>query len=91
MRKSIQKLFGMILPASGKRRAASKPDTSPRPCTPQAARSTAEYAPTEDPAAVLVRPYFLAHERRVEHDRRLRRRAGLVMVPHGIDLPEVVA
>ncbi|MFC3350173.1 hypothetical protein ACFOOM_22655 [Streptomyces echinoruber] len=45
-------------------------------------------------AVGLVRPYVLAHERRVEHERwqrRQRRRAGLVLAPQGIALPEVVA
>ncbi|MFC3346162.1 hypothetical protein ACFOOM_01665 [Streptomyces echinoruber] len=42
----------------------------------------------------IVRPYVLAHERHVAHERRQRRqrrRAGLVLAPQGIALPEVVA
>ncbi|MFF8448709.1 hypothetical protein ACF06Q_13515 [Streptomyces leeuwenhoekii] len=42
-------------------------------------------------AVGLVRPYLVAHERRVEHERRQRRRAGLVIAPQGVDLTEVVA
>ncbi|MER5489361.1 hypothetical protein ABT024_40160 [Streptomyces sp. NPDC002812] len=39
----------------------------------------------------LVRPYLVAHERKVEHERRQRRRAGLVLAPQGFDMSEVVA
>jgi hypothetical protein len=92
MRKRIEKLVRVILPATGRRRAPSvSEEASPHPQSPPRARSGAEYAPTEDPAIVLVRPYVLAHERRVEHERRLRRRAGLVMAPQGVVLTEGVA
>ncbi|MEV5881209.1 hypothetical protein AB0L74_00435 [Streptomyces sp. NPDC052020] len=63
---------------------------STRPQDAHATDPTAQHAPAEDPAAVLVRPYVLAHERRVERERRLRRRAGLVVAPQGVDLPGVV-
>ncbi|MEU7050271.1 hypothetical protein [Streptomyces eurythermus] len=39
----------------------------------------------------LVRPFLVAHERRIEHERRQRRRAGLITAPQGIDVSEVVA
>ncbi|WP_244176957.1 hypothetical protein [Streptomyces albus] len=45
----------------------------------------------DGPAIGLVRPYLIAHERRTERERRHRRRIRLVLVPQGIDLPEVVA
>ncbi|MEU0737997.1 hypothetical protein [Streptomyces sp. NPDC006134] len=45
----------------------------------------------DDSAVALVRPYVVAHERRVERERRLRRRAGLVWAPKGVALSEVAA
>ncbi|CAL9578393.1 hypothetical protein SUDANB145_04972 [Streptomyces sp. enrichment culture] len=39
----------------------------------------------------LVRPYLIAHERRIEHERRQCRHAGLITAPQGIDVSEVVA
>jgi hypothetical protein len=81
----LRSLLRLLLPSAGRHRAANAhraPMTAPR--HPR--------VPALDGEAIgLVRPYVLAHERRVERERRLRRRAGLVVAPQGVDLPEVVA
>ncbi|WP_238153773.1 hypothetical protein [Streptomyces xinghaiensis] len=49
-------------------------------------------SPVPDGAPLgLVRPYLIAHERRIERERRHRRRIRLVLLPQGLDLPGVVA
>ncbi|GGV72582.1 hypothetical protein GCM10010499_24880 [Streptomyces thermoviolaceus subsp. apingens] len=54
--------------------------------------SRSPYVSVLDGEAIgLVRPYLVAHERKVEHERRQRRRAGLVLAPQGFDMSEVVA
>lgn len=83
----LRPLLRLLLPPVGRHRTTeAHPATAtlPAPCRSR--------VPALDGEAIgLVRPYVIAHERRVEHDRRLRRRAGLVLAPQGIDLPEVVA
>ncbi|NEY34177.1 hypothetical protein GTU99_18540 [Streptomyces sp. PRKS01-65] len=75
-------LLGLLLPSAGRHRASVSHTLpiSPRSChCPRSAVLDGE-------AVGLVRPYVLAHEHRVEHERRLRRRARLVVAPRGVDL-----
>ena len=82
----LRPLLRLLLPPAGRHRnteARVTAATLPVPCRSR--------VPALDGEAIgLVRPYVLAYERRLELDRRLRRRAGLVLAPQGIDLPEVV-
>lgn len=77
----LRSLLRLLLPPTGRHRA---PGSGP------AAHATA--APEPRVPAVsgedigIVRPYVLAHEHRVGHERRLRRRARLVVAPRGVDL-----
>jgi len=83
----LRPLLRLLLPSEGRHRtteAHASPVASPplhSPCL----------FVLDGEATGLVRSYLVAHERRVEHERRQRRRAGLVLAPQGIGLSEVVA
>lgn len=82
----LRPLLRLLLPSAGRHRATELHDSPVAlpPPRPQLSVLNGE-------AIGLVRPYLVAHEHKVEHERRQRRRAGLITAPQGINLPEVVA
>jgi hypothetical protein len=80
-------LLRLLLPSAGRHRTTV---AHTLPVAPQSCRCP-RLSVLDGEAVGLVRPYLIAHERRVEHERRQRRRTRLVMAPQGVDLPGVVA
>lgn len=80
-------LLRLQFPSGGRHRSTGAAPLTTAPTTP---RSLGSPVPDGTPIG-LVRPYLVAHEGGVERERRHRRRARLVLLPQGIDLPGVVA
>ena len=70
-------------------RRAPVPDAT-RPVRPPLPRRARFAQPIDGDAVPLVRPYLVAHERRVEAYRQRERRRALVLATMGIDYPVVV-
>jgi hypothetical protein len=84
MRTVVEWLLGLLLPASGTRRADTARTVPPEPSHPLPDRPR-PLVVIDGHATPLVRPYLVQHERKRERQAQRERRTALVLATAGID------
>lgn len=85
MRSLLVLIMSMLLPSRGRHAAADTPEpASPAP-TPTAVRPAARRQVLRGEDVQLVRPYLLAHERKLEREAQRERRTAAALASMGVD------